>query len=388
MSDEFSDDPPRPNLQPADSSLGPSFEGMPYTTLRRYVLGASDAVDQRRIEAWASSPARRAYLAALERAWRRTERENSDAQRKETDAAWAALLAQLEVPLESSPSFQASWEAPAVEIDVGRHQPARILTGAFARRRSWWMLPVAAAASLLVAGGAWLVHEKTGRAAVPEQPPEMREVATAAGQRAEVKLGDGSTIALGVKSRLRFPATLGRRSRELYLEGQAYFVVTHDSLRPFVVYTAGSKTVDLGTAFVLRAYPGDERVEVIVTEGNVSLASDRPGAPAALLAAGQIGQLAKADTVPVVRAADTSAYTGWVRGRLTFDNTPLPAVLAELNRWYDVEVRLADPLLARETFTASFAANSLSESLRTITTVLRLRAEQQGSVVLVHRRAR
>jgi transmembrane sensor len=226
-------------------------------------------------------------------------------------------------------------------------------------------------------------------ATAPEASPPMREVSTGAGQRAEVKLGDGSTVVLGVKSRLRFPAVLGHGSRELYLEGEAHFAVTHDSTRPFVVHAAGTKTVDLGTAFVLRAYPAEQRVQVVVTEGRVALGVDRPDAsPPQEITAGQMGRLALEASAPTIRAVDTAAYTAWLHGRIVFNNTPLAEVAAELSRWHEVEIELGDPSLAREELTASFIAESLQETLRTLSTALQLRVERRGTRVVLYRRAR
>ncbi len=365
-----------------------SFDGMPYAVLRRYVTGASEPAERRRVEAWAAaSAARRAYLGALGRAWERGEREIADSERSAANAAWAALSPKLDVPADASPPYEAPWEQPAVKVSVRRQQPARILTGAFDLRRRRSAIPAVAAAALLAATGTYLLQQRAHPVPVAQRPAPMREVATGAGQRAEVRLGDGSTVTLGVKSRLRFPADFGAGRRELELEGAAYFVVVHDTTRPFVVHAAGSKTVDVGTAFVLRAYPADHHVQVVVTDGSVALGADRPGAaPPALLTKGRLGRLIAGGTVPVVRTVDPTAYTAWLRGQLTFDNTPLSEVAAELGRWYDVDVQLADTSLARETFTATFHADSFSEAIRTLTTVLHLRADRQGKTVVLHRR--
>ena len=247
----------------------------------------------------------------------------------------------------------------------------------------------------MVAGGAVLwgtwdrvarhvLGRREARSSSADSMP-MREVSTAVGQRAEVRLGEGSVVTLGAMSRLRFPTVMGPHQREVQLEGEAHFAVTHDSAHPFIVRAAGTKVVNLGTAFVLRAYPTDRRVQVVVSEGRVSLSADRRDAPEAVLVAGQMARLAQDESIPVVSAVDPSDYTEWLRGRLMFDDTPLAAVVDELSRWYDVELRLGDPELANETFSATFDIGSLSETLRTIATVLHLRVERQGSVVVLVR---
>src|SRR5436190_17138466 len=151
--------------------LPPSFEGMPYAALRRYVSGASDAAERQRVESWAAASAgRRAYLAALGRTWLLGEGNAA------ADAAWAALTARLDVPPDESRPFEAPWEAPAVEIDVRRRGPARRLTGVFDSRRRWRVFSAAAAVALLVAVGTFLLEER-GRGLAPSGEPPLREVA-------------------------------------------------------------------------------------------------------------------------------------------------------------------------------------------------------------------
>ena len=360
---------------------------MPYAVLRRYVSGASDLAERRQIEEWAgASSERRAYLTTLARTWRESEQGASESELAATDAAWAALSKELDVPDKVSSRSSVPPETPAVEIDVSARQPARVYTGAFRKRRRFPFTPAAAVAAVLVLTGTYLVNERfaQGRS---EDLAEMHDVTTGVGQRATLTLGDGSVIRLGVKSRLRFPRNFGEHSREFDLEGVAHFEVAPDSERPFIVRAAGSETTDLSTAFVVRAYPEDDAVQVVVTEGRVTLGVDSADAPEpTLLAEGEMGRLTRGAAVPTVYAVDPSAYTDWMNGTLTFENTPLTEVALELERWYGLEIQLGDPSLAQETFTASFTPESFSEALSTLMTVLRLRSERDGATVTLHRR--
>lgn len=238
-------------------------------------------------------------------------------------------------------------------------------------------------------GAAYIFRSPGGpeTAAVHQAP--MREVVTGTGERARITLGDGSTVVLGARSRLGIPADFGERTRELDAEGEAYFNVARDSTRPFIVHAGGARTVDLGTAFVVRAYPEDSHVKVVVTEGSVALGADTPDAaaiPPTVLRSGQMGRLDAGARLPTVTPVDPAAYTSWMDGRLSFDNAPLPEVIAEIGRWHGAELVLADTSLARETVTASLAADSFGEALQTLTTVLALRVERRGSTVVLHRR--
>ena len=101
------------------------------------------------------------------------------------------------------------------------------------------------------------------------------------GQQANLDLSDGTRVVLSPESHLRIPgdfAAPGGR-REVTLEGEAYFAVTHDSLRPFVVHKAHGSAEDLGTAFIVSAYPETEGTRLAVREGQVALREriHRPG---------------------------------------------------------------------------------------------------------------
>lgn len=399
MRDLPPDPPRRPGASPSSSESGPDaaghvVDGLPIRVLQRYAAGTSDPAERRLVEAWTlGSPSRAAYLGALTRTWARGNWGASEGEREETSAAWRALRDKLDIearPASAPPIPPAEREERGRASLGGWRRPdaRRLFRSRQSRRRRSILTAAAAVVVISVASGGTILsrqHAARPEAVARALPP--REVSTDRGQRARVQLGDGSTVVLGVLSRLRFPADFGTRTRELELEGEAYFEVVHDSLHPFVVRAGGSRIVDLGTAFVLRSYPSDARVRVVVAEGNVSLGADVPGAPAAtVLTRGQAGRLARGELVPRIEAVDPAAYTDWISGRLTFDNAPLSEVIADLGRWHSVQIKLADSSLAHETLTASFVAASPEEAVQTLTTVLHLRARREGKAVVLSRR--
>ncbi len=216
----------------------------------------------------------------------------------------------------------------------------------------------------------------------------MRRVATTRGQRAEIHLDDGTHVTLGVESRLEFPSDFGTRARDVYLDGTADFHVVHDTTKPFTVHTANAVMRDVGTRFVVRAYPTDGSTQVVVSEGSVAFgAVDTAIAHDTVLKRNQLGLLASGASRVSVRRVDASTYTAWMRGRLVFRDAPLSAVVRELGRWYTTPVQLGDLSLATMPFTASFDAESLHEAVVTLTTVLPLRAVRRGSVVVLYRKS-
>jgi transmembrane sensor len=177
----------------------------------------------------------------------------------------------------------------------------------------------------------------------------------------------------------------------VYLTGEGYFEVAHDAAHPFRVHARGATAEDIGTAFVVRAYAEDSTVRVVVAEGSVSLgaAADRSSpavSPGAVLTAGQLGVLRQGEARPTVRRVNVDAYLAWTEGRLVFDDLPLGDAMAQLGRWYDVPVRIADPSLTSRTLTASFTTESLRDVLASLAPVLDVRFERVADTVVVHRR--
>jgi len=207
------------------------------------------------------------------------------------------------------------------------------------------------------------------------------------GQRAVIRLRDGTQVTLAPQSRLRYPADYGTARRELYLDGEAYFQVTPDSQRPLRVHTAASVTEDLGTAFVVRAYADQVATEVVVAEGRVALwRADTAAAsrPALLLGARDLGRLEQGGGATVRRGVDLARQLAWTRGVLSFDGTPLGEVVRTLERWYNVEIRVADSALAARRLTATFQNESIDLVLQRIALTVGLRVERaDGSVILL-----
>jgi len=379
---------PTPPSGPDHRSAFPGYQGMELPALHRYVTGESEEAERRRVESWAGESAeRRQYLDAMRRLYGQA----AVGTRREAAAAWRAIMARMEPSMaDEVPAYRAPWDAAAVRVDVRRARGARrarVLLGAFrANRTTHWALPFSAAAAIVIAAlGVLAAGRAPRRPAAPATT--MRTVATTRGQRAEIRLDDGTTVVLGVDSRLQFASNFGSDTRDVYLDGTAYFRVVHDTTKPFTVHTTTAVTRDVGTRFVVRSYPADRSTAVVVTEGSVALQA--PGAPpatGAVLTRDQMGVLSAGAEVASVSRVDPSRYTAWMEGELVFHDAALSDVARELRRWYDVDVVLGDSTLRRVPFSASFAVESFREALATVTTVLPLRAVRHGRVVTLYRK--
>ena len=350
-------------------------EEIDWERLARYVSGEATPAERGEVERWAAAnPEHRTLLDSLAGRWNASRSPDT----WDVDGAWSRLAPRLAEPA-----------APVRTPD--RSDSAVIPINS---RRTRWvasrLVPLAAAA-VLVAGVA-LVWQRivTG----PRPDPVVATLAansgitsTAVGERRTIDLPDGSRVVLGTASTLRVDTAFGRASRHVYLEGQAFFRVTHDSARPFVVHASGTLAEDLGTEFDVRAYPGDSVVRVAVVEGAVAVRRAQDADSVALLRPRDVARIAARDGgAPVVlRDQNVERLVAWTTGEPFFDNATVAEVAEELERWYDVEVRVTSEAVANLRYTGplNMRADGLDEVLRVLDLALDERAsiERQGRVV-------
>ncbi len=213
-----------------------------------------------------------------------------------------------------------------------------------------------------------------------------RAYITGAGQRETIMLPDGTHVTLAPASTLRVLRRYGRATRDVALEGEAYFSVVHDPAHPFVVRTRNASTTDLGTNFDVRAYLGDSAVRVAVVEGSVSVrGNDRSRSGAVVLRAGDLVTVPASAGLQLTHGADVTSITAWSQGHLVFTDAPLRDVLPELSRWFDIEISAPDPQLASATLTASFRDEPVGDVLATLAGALGVQYERAGRTVTLRR---
>lgn len=213
----------------------------------------------------------------------------------------------------------------------------------------------------------------------------VRIATTPPGQRAILYLADGTRVMLGVASTLRSPAEFGTGRREVDLTGEAYFEVSADERRPFVVRAGDVVARDMGTSFLVRAYPDEPHARIVVREGRVAMGGvgNPDTARLSQIAPGQLGRLLD-DGSPVVEPADTAAYFSWTEGRLTIDNKPLREALPQLSRWFDLDFRLGDSALANIPLTATLGSRLSPDMLDLLARSLGARQERTGRTVTLY----
>jgi len=199
-----------------------------------------------------------------------------------------------------------------------------------------------------------------------------QEIKASYGTQAKVELADGTTVFLNSGSKLRFPQSFdNQKQRMVILDGEGYFNVAKNPSLPFIVQTNQLDVKVTGTTFNVNAYNDNPYVDIALVEGSVVLLDKNleqnkklmdlsPNQVATLNCSNR--KLSKQDV------NDLYKYTAWINGRIVFYGDPIQTVVKKLEKWYNVEIIIADKSLESYRFTGTF----IDESLEQILTVLSL----------------
>lgn len=198
------------------------------------------------------------------------------------------------------------------------------------------------------------------------------ERVTVPGEKVIITLNENSKITLNAKSRLRYPKRFIGKTREVFLEGEAYFNIAHDTTNPFIVHTGDISTTVLGTKFNVSSYKDEGTITIALAEGKVKVSKEKKGADFTpiLLKPKEKIVYNKEDHTSVVNACDIQQETGWKDNLLKFKDEPLLNVVTRLERNYGVKFEFADKSYYKQKITTNFQNAtiwSISEVLKKLT---------------------
>lgn len=205
---------------------------------------------------------------------------------------------------------------------------------------------------------------------------------TAVGQKQQVYLPDGSLVTLAPQSQLRYPAKFSGVSREVYLEGEAFFEVSKNPHRPFRVHSGNWVTQVLGTKFNVSAVRGAGQTAVSLVEGKVEVFDKQEHY---LLAPGQQLRAEHATGHIYRQAFDAAKVTGWRTNKLVFRNEKLGDVAGQIERLYGVKLVFADAATAEVRLWATFDNEPLPAVLAALQLGGPLTYRREGQVVYLQK---
>ena len=251
------------------------------------------------------------------------------------------------------------------------------------RRNGIRVMAVAASLLLVMVAGWWRLrdHKKT------DNKELVSEIATRHGSRTTVTLPDGSVVFLNVSSKLTYD--YGKDdSRQVVLEGEAFFDVFKDEQRPFIIHTKKMDITVLGTTFNVRAYDEDKTVETSLIQGKVEVTIKGEVPEKVILSPNQKivlfngEQQPKVVSAPVPGNPDREAYrleevtvnpqdslvaeTAWKENCLVFNNERFADIALKMERWYDVQIIFKDKQVEDYRFTGTFINETVDQTLEAL----------------------
>ena len=176
------------------------------------------------------------------------------------------------------------------------------------------------------------------------------------GKRFEIQLSDGTNVHLNSGTSLKFPVKFIKgKNREVFLNGEAFFIVAKDKKHPFIVNADNLNVEVLGTEFNVSAYPEDTTTDVVLVKGSVGMYNDiQTLKTGTMLIPSTKGTLNKKDQQISMQRVNTLIYTSWIQGGLFFRNIPFENITKKLERHYNKKIVITNEKLKTEVFNANF----------------------------------
>lgn len=243
----------------------------------------------------------------------------------------------------------------------------------------------AAALALFMVTFYFLIYKKQEDVVKPGAiAMKQQTVQTSRGQKLKIDLLDGTQVILNANSTLTFPEQFTTSTREVYLEGEAYFQVAHDTSKPFIVHTASANTTVLGTSFNVRTSP-DKITEITLVEGKVNVGSRLHTAQVkdVILEPYQQAIVTSGNEAISKKKVDVQAFVDWKDNILHFENITLAEAAEQLEAWYNVDITFQNPALGNCTINATYKQETLPNILKSIEYMLKITCTQKGNSVIL-----
>lgn len=266
-----------------------------------------------------------------------------------------------------------------------------------------WLRIAASVAFLLVAS--WIIYtfsarkaEKSIAISTPVSPPQATEIEkwNATKKPVQVNLEDGSKITLAANARIRYANQFLAEKREVYLEGEAFFDIEKDSLRPFLVYSNGLVTKVLGTSFTIKAYGNSNEVTVEVKTGRVSVFPESDPAYKQKTSAADLQGVVlrpnqkiiySREEVRMVKTLVEKPQMVVAKAEIPafeFEDTPASAVFDTIGKAYGIEILYDEALLKDCPLTATLDNQTLHEKLSIICKAVESSYEILDGQIVIH----
>ncbi|HZG23326.1 MAG TPA: FecR domain-containing protein [Chitinophagaceae bacterium] len=243
------------------------------------------------------------------------------------------------------------------------------------RRRKMVRYAAAACLLLCIAGTWWFLRSPLTKA---------QNLVQSATTYQRITLPDGTTVVLNKNTKLSYPVQFTGSTREVFLTGEALFDVAHNPAKPFRVHTGVFVTRVLGTAFSIKAYPGDSNVKIIVTRGKVEVKreSDRDQILGILERGDQLVVNTSSIAIAKTKVPVTDSVT-FEKELLQFENATFQEATKVISQHYTVKFKFKNDALLNCRLTGDFTNDSLPQILDVICTLINASWKQDAETKII-----
>ena len=230
---------------------------------------------------------------------------------------------------------------------------------------------------LLVLGLGYYINSRT----TIFQGVNYSELYIPIGESGRIFFQDGTEVFLNSDTRIRYPERFGIRKREVYLDGEAYFNVSTNNKRPFIVNAQNTSVRVLGTSFNVNAYSESEIIKVVLDEGKTSF---HVQSSSYSMTPGQLLEYNKTTGRTILsNLSKPSSASLWKDNMIYFYDTPLAEVLKVLERKYDVKFHLQATGALEYSYTITTKHTDLESILAELQKIAPVRFDQKEKNIFV-----
>ena len=194
------------------------------------------------------------------------------------------------------------------------------------------------------------------------------EIITPKGQIKNIILPDGSLVFLNSNTKLKYPSDFNTKKREVFLEGEAFFDITHNKHLPFYIHTLENKIKVLGTAFNISAYRNDNMHQISLERGKISISHDNLNS-VTLSPYQSYVLFCNENQSKISKPKNIEIYSSWKEGKLIFRNQRFEDIARKLERSHNIAINIQNAKIRNLRYTGEF---NINDDIRKILKIMSL----------------
>lgn len=257
----------------------------------------------------------------------------------------------------------------------------------------WYSIGIAASVLVAITSFVYLTNTTSAKKELAKEenqaPDTWRRITNTKTSQERITLPDGSNIILEPQSSIRFSSYFNTSVREIYLEGEGFFEVTHNAQKPFIVYANEVTTKVLGTSFTIKAFREDKTVSVAVKTGRVAVFANSGNKPdekkEIILTPNQQIVFNKNEEKilrRIVEAPQPLLPPEEIK-RMYFEEAPLKKIVEAIEKIYGVDIVFEEDLFSSCTLTTSLSGGGLFNRLDIICTAIGAKYTLDGDKIVI-----